>query len=102
MRGPQGKMLGEAIGHLKNMAASGRVDAFRNFAQQITTQSRGAWTAVESAATNGTMFVGGAGRTLVFSPTGQMYIGNITNAAAFRVGQGGVTTVVYDALQLIK
>jgi hypothetical protein len=101
--GIQGReMLGEAVGHLKNMAGSGRADAFRNFAQQIGDATRGAWTATEMGATNARVFLGEAGEALVFDRAGNMFRGRIGDAAAFVLQKGGEYLVNFDKLNPIR
>ena len=103
MKGPQGKMLGEAVGQLKNMVGADRAAAFRNFAEQIKTASSGSWSAAESAIANGGhAFVGSLGRVLAFDSRGRMFVGDITNAAAFQFQKGGALKVTFDALKPIK
>ena len=94
-------MFREAVGHLSEMAGSGRVEAFRNFAGQISESSKGAWQATQMAAQNVTMFVGEAGEALVFDAAGQMFRGNIANTAAFVLQKGGEYIVNLDKLRAI-
>jgi hypothetical protein len=76
-------MLRQAVGYLGQMQASTRVDAFRNFAQQIESSTQGQWAAAEQQAVNGTVFAGKAGEAMVFNSAGQMFRGNIGNAEQF-------------------
>lgn len=87
---PNGReMLGQAIQYLQQMGSSGRVEAFRNFAQQIATATRGAWQAAEMQGVNATIFAGRAGEALVFDAQGLAYRGNVANAEQFtRTAQG--------------
>lgn len=71
-----GEMLQEAVNYLKDIAPELRVEYMADFAQQIKTASRGAWSAkVHPLSDGGTLFAGDAGRGIAISPTGQMYKG---------------------------
>jgi len=91
----------EAVGILVNTAANLRMDLFRGFIPQIEEASKGAWTAVEVAGVNGTLFLGQAGRALVFSPTGQMFVGQYT-PQAFQMLASSLVQITYAALKEIK
>jgi hypothetical protein len=100
--GPGGKMLGEAVGHLKTLPGAGRVGAFRDFARQITATTRGQWSAKEVAARNATIFAGEGGEAFVFDAEGNMFRGSLSDRAAFGFGEGGLIDVVFDHLKAIK
>jgi hypothetical protein len=101
MRGPGGKMLGEAVGHLKGLPGAQRVAAFENFAAQITKATNGQWTAKAFNATNARVFAGEGGEALVFDAAGNMFRGNLSNRAAFAFGEGGSITVAFDLLKAL-
>lgn len=95
-------MFREAVGRLSNMAGSARVDAFRQFASQIAETTKGAWTATQQAASNGTIFAGEQGEALVFDAAGNMFRGNLANTAAFVMQKGGEILVNYDKLKPLQ
>jgi hypothetical protein len=68
MSGPCGKMLAEAVGHLKKMPGAERLKAFRQFGAQITEATKGQWTAKELAGSNATIFTGEGGEALSSTP----------------------------------
>lgn len=72
--GPGGKMLGEAVGHLRGMPGAKRVGAFRQFSGEITKETAGQWSAKELAAKNATIFAGEGGEALVFDGAGNMFV----------------------------
>ena len=92
----QGKMLGEAVGHLKRMSgAKQRTAAFHEFSQQIHHASKGAWSATPGPTVDGgTLFMGSLGRTLVIRRDGRMLVGDV-GGGAFSMGknQNGVSTL---------
>jgi len=102
MSGQGREMLREAVGHLSKMSGSDRVGAFKDFAGQIADATKGAWTASQQAATNGTVFAGEQGEALVFDAAGNMFRGNLANTAAFVTQKGGELLVNYDQLKPLQ
>jgi hypothetical protein len=73
---------------------------FRNFAQQITGATRGAWSAKEIAAANGTVFAGEGGEALFLNGAGQMFRGLLTpETLAY---SSGAMHIAYELLQEVK
>lgn len=99
MNGSGGKMLGEAIGHLRNIPGAQRVQAFENFAAQITKATNGQWSAKAFNATNARVFAGEGGEALVFDSTGNMFRGSLSDRAAFMFRDGGQIEVIFSALR---
>lgn len=80
-----GKMLGVAVKRCVSASPSERLSLFRTFVAEITEASKGSWTASPAAGTAGeTIFMGGAGRTLVIDSKGGMWVGDIQNIQHFR------------------
>ena len=102
MKGPGGKMLGQAVGHLKGMSGAQRVGAFRQFAGQITSSTNGQWSAKELAARNATIFAGEGGEALVFDAAGNMFRGQLADRAAFAFVEGGQIEVNYSLLRALQ
>ena len=98
---PKGQqMLQQAVGHLQRMPGNARVDAFRNFAQQIETATQGSWAAAEQQAVNATVFAGRAGEAIAFNAAGQAFRGNIGNAQQFTTTANGLVAN-FDRLTMI-
>jgi RHS repeat-associated protein len=98
---PKGReMLGQAVQYLQKMPASARVDAFRNFAQQIEAATQGGWQALEQQAVNATVFSGKAGEAIVFDAQGQAFRGTIGNPSQF-VNTAKGMVVNFDKLRQI-
>jgi RHS repeat-associated protein len=97
-----GRMLGEALGHLKGMPTDQRVAAFRDFAGQITSATSGQWSAQEFQATNATVFAGEGGEALVFDAAGNMFRGQLVDRAAFMILDNGSIEVNFSLLKAIK
>jgi hypothetical protein len=99
MKGPGGKMLGEAVGHLRNLPGAQRVGAFEKFAAQITEATKGQWSAKSFNAVNARVFAGEGGEALVFDAAGNMFRGNLADRAAFAFREGGQIEVIFNALK---
>jgi hypothetical protein len=96
-------MFQQAMGHLSNMNASGRVEAFRGFAAQIS-KADPSWKATELAARNATVFAGDAGgRIIAFDQSGNMFRGiGAQTSAALQIQKGGEIVVDFLKLTPIK
>jgi hypothetical protein len=84
-------MLGEAVNRAKSAPPAARAAQFEADVADIMANSteRGGWSAKRvNAPDGGTLFVGGAGRTVVFDPAGNMYVGDIQNPAQFDLRNG--------------
>jgi hypothetical protein len=98
-KGPGGKMLGEAVGHLRGIPGAERAAAFEKFAEQITKATNGQWSAKAFNATNARVFAGEGGEALVFDGAGNMFRGNLSDRAAFAFREGGQIEVIFNALK---
>jgi RHS repeat-associated protein len=97
--GPGGKMLGEAVGHLRGLPGAERVAAFEKFAAQITRATNGQWNAKSFNAINAHVFAGEGGEALVFDSAGNMFRGHLSDRAAFAFREGGQIEVIFNALR---
>ncbi|MFO0613184.1 MAG: RHS repeat-associated core domain-containing protein [Polyangiaceae bacterium] len=98
-KGPGKRMFGEALKHLRALSGRQRVDAFKNFASQITEATNGQWSAKSFDATNAQVFAGEGGEALVFDSAGEMFRGHLSDRAAFSLGDGGSVTVDFSLLK---
>jgi hypothetical protein len=99
MRGPGGKMLGEAIAYLRTIPGNIRVAAFGQFVPQITKATNGQWNASMVKAINGTIFAGEGGEALVFDSLGNMFRGVLSNRAAFLWRDNAQIEIIFDLLR---
>jgi RHS repeat-associated protein len=98
--GPGGKMLGQAIAYLLKSPSGPRAAMFAKFAEQIEAANPGSWRAIPIPVSNAAAaFSGGLGRVIVFDNSGRMFVGEITNRAAFLFGPNGTFTVVFSELK---
>lgn len=91
--GPPGKMLGEAIGKVKAAPPAGRAALMDDLIDEILEVDGGksGWTATKASGPQGErLYIGGAGRTIVIDPKGQMFKGEIGNPRQF-TPSGGMT-----------
>lgn len=93
-------MFREAMSLLRAANPAQRVGMFRNLAQQITAATRGAWSAKEIVAVNGTVFAGEGGEALFFNATGQMFRG-LLSAETVTYGATGLR-IAYELLKEVK
>jgi hypothetical protein len=84
-------MLGEAVGRLKRAPPGERGALLDRYIKEIldTDQGKSGWSANKMPTTDGsTMYTGGAGRTVVVDPAGEVYMGDIQNPSQFTIGKG--------------
>ncbi|NVB39957.1 hypothetical protein G6O69_19085 [Pseudenhygromyxa sp. WMMC2535] len=102
-KGSNREMLGQAVGHLKQMggSAADKAATFEGMAGQINKLSGGSWSAARSAGADGAhIFAGEFGEALVVCPSGALFRGNVTKIGSeFGVGAGGKLQPIYSALK---
>ncbi len=98
-------MLRQSLNYVKNMrgTAAEKAAAFEKYAEHISKNAKGEWTADRMLSADGShIFAGRFGRAVVISPSGKLFLGDVSKVGYFTVKQGGKLQPIYSALESLK